>query len=236
MMEEERHIDLFERYRKNELSDAELRDFEARLAYDSHFKNEFDAYENVEDGIKNHYRNQLKSRLQDVDREMDEKSKKKPIVRLLTWTSSVAAAIVIGVFIFQHFSEPDYKQIAQNYWPHEEGLPVKMSAKGKYDEAMNAFKLEEWDKAELLLQEIESDTANYFLAMVFYEKSDLNAAQKHFLLIDEFSNYYEIAQFRLALAYLKNNQIELATKILRNIIEANSPYKKDANSILNQIK
>jgi TolA-binding protein len=235
MIEEERHIDLFEVYRNNELGESELKDFEARLSYDSDFRNAFEEYQRVEDGIRNHFRNELKSKLQELDKAMDETPKKHSIVRLIAWTSSVAAAIVIGVFIFQHFVKPNHIELAQNYWPHEEGLPVKMSTKGKYDAAMNAFKLEEWDKANVLLQEIESDTANYFLGMVFYEKSDLNAAQQQFLLIDEFSNYYEIAQFRLALTYLKNNQIELATKILNHLIEKNSPYKNDANSILKQM-
>lgn len=236
MMPENGHIELFERYRNGDLSEGELGEFEARLVYDSEFKESFDHYETIETGIKTHFRNELKSKLQEVDKAMDETPKKHSIVRLIAWTSSVAAAILIGVFIYQHFSQSDYQQLAQNYWPHEEGLPVKMSTKGKYDAAMNAFKLEEWDKANVLLQEIESDTANYFLGMVFYEKSDLNAAQQQFLLIDEFSNYYEIAQFRLALTYLKNNQIELATKIFNHLIEKNSLFKNDANSILKQIK
>jgi hypothetical protein len=42
---------------------------------------------------------------------MDETPKKHSIVRLIAWTSSVAAAIVIGVFIFQHFAKPESQRI-----------------------------------------------------------------------------------------------------------------------------
>lgn len=236
MMREEEHIDLFERYRNDQLSDTELRDFEARLAYDSEFKAEFEAYKNIENGIKTHFRTELKSKLQEVDREMDDIPKKKSIVSLLAWTSSIAAAIVIGVFIFQHFSQPSYEQLAQNYWPYEEGLPVKMSTSSKYDEAMNAFKLEDWDKAENLLSEIESDTAYYFLGETTYKKGEEEKSIAHFLNIEKNSVYYQKAQFRIALILLKKGDKTKATEILNFLSEQNSIFSESAQKILEKIK
>jgi len=235
MMREEEHIDLFERYRNGELSDSELRDFEARLAYDSEFKAEFEAYENVENGIKTHFRAELKSKLQEVDKEMDATPKKKSIVSLLAWTSSIAAAIVFGMFIFQHFSQPSYEQLAQNYWPYEDGLPVKMSTSSKYDEAMNAFKLKDWEKAENLLSEIESDTASYFLGEVAYQNNKQQIAISYFSGIEKSSVYYQKAQFKLALLWLTTGNTAKAKEIIDSLIEEKSEFSDDAQEILKKI-
>ena len=234
-MREEEHIDLFERYRNGELSDSELRDFEARLAYDSEFKAEFEAYENIENGISTHFRAELKSKLQEVDKEMDDIPKKKSIVSLLAWTSSIAAAIVIGVFIFQHFSQPSYEQLAQNYWPYEEGLPVKMSTSSKYDEAMNAFKLNYWEKAENLLSEIESDTASYFLGEVAYRKGELPIAISHFSRIDRRSTHYQESQFKLSLIHLALGDIKKAKEILDSLVKEETDFVDEAKEILKRI-
>jgi TolA-binding protein len=235
MMREEEHIELFERYRNDELSDAELRDFEARLAYDSEFKAEFGAFENIENGIKTHFRAELKSKLQEVDKEMDDTPKKKSIVHLLAWTSSIASAIVIGVFIFQHFSQPNYKQLAQRYWPYEEGLPVKMSTSSKYDEAMNAFKLQDWSKAENLLSALESDTASYFLGEVAYQNNKQQIAISYFSGIEKSSVYYQKAQFKLALLFMTSGNTPKSKEILGSLINENSEFSDDAQEILRKI-
>jgi TolA-binding protein len=235
MMEEERHIYLFERYRNNELGESELKDFEARLSYDSDFRNAFEEYQRVEDGIRNHFRNELKSKLQEVDKAMDETPKKHSIVRLIAWTSTVAAAIVIGVFIYQHFSQSDYQQLAQNYWPHEEGLPVKMSDASHYDEAMNAFKLEEWNKAERLLTAIDSDTAAYFLGEIAYRKGKLPIAISHFSRVNRGSEYYHESQFKLSLIHLALGDIKKAKEILDYLQKGDTDFSDEAKEILTRI-
>ncbi len=229
------HIEIFERYRNGDLTEGELREFEARLAYDSEFKESFDQYETIETAIKTHFRNDLKSKLQELDKAMDETPKKHSIVRLFAWTSSVAAAILIGVFIYQHFSQSDYQQLAQNYWPHEEGLPVKMSSKGRYDDAMNAFKLEEWNKAESLLKAIESDTSAYFLGEIAYRKGYLSTAITDFLKVKNSSVYYHKARFRIALLFLNAGNTSKAKEILIFLVDEKSLFADEAKEILRGI-
>lgn len=235
MMEENGYIELFERYRNGDLSEGELREFEARLVYDSEFKESHDHYETIETGIKTHFRNELKFKLEEVDKAMDETPKKSSIIRLIAWTSSVAAAILIGVFVFQYFSKPKYEQLAQNNWPHEEGLPVKMSSKGRYDDAMNAFKLEEWDKAESLLKAIESDTSAYFLGEIAYRKGDLSTAITDFLTVKNSSVYYHKARFRLALLFLNAGNTSKAKEILIFLVDEKSLLADEAKEILRGI-
>lgn len=236
MMPNNGYIDIFERYRNGELSEAELKDFEARLVYDSEFKAAFEEYEQIEAGIKNHFRSELKSKLQDLDQQMDAPAKKSKVVHLVTWTSSVAAAVIIGFFIFQHFSKPNNVQLAQQYWPHEEGLPVKMSTKGKYDDAMNAYKLGQFEKAQKLLEPINSDTAFYFLGVISFELEDYSKAEKEFQQIDENSTYYDEAQFRLALVSILTNDIGSSKVVLRKLIKKDNEYTEQAKKLLSELE
>lgn len=235
MMPENGHIEIFERYRNGELSEAELKDFEARLVYDSELKDAFEEYEQIEVGIKNHFRNKLKTKLQDLDQLMDAPVKKSKVVHLVAWTSSIAAAVIIGFFIFQHYSQPNNIQLAQQYWPHEEGLPVKMSTKGKYDDAMNALKLQEYDEAVKLLKNIKSDTSSYFLGVIFYENQDFNRASQYFRQVENNSTYYHEAQFRLALVSMINGDLDLAKLLLQAQIDHQTEFAEPSKEILEKI-
>ena len=236
MMPNNGYIDIFERYRNGELSEAELKDFEARLVYDSELKDAFEEYEQIEVGIKNHFRNKLKTKLQDLDQQMDTTPKKTNVLKLVVWTSSLAAAVVLGCFILQHFTHPNNIQLAEQYWPHEEGLPVKMSTKGKYDDAMNAFKLEKWDKAERLLLKIDSDTSDYFLGIINYQQKDSPQSIIHFNEVRNQSAYFQEAQFRLSLVFLSQNKLITAKKILQKQIDHKTKFAKTSKEILEKMK
>lgn len=236
MIEDEGYIEIFERYRNGDMDTSELSGFEARLAYDSEFKEAFKLYQTIESGIKTHFRNELKSKLKDVDKKMDAAPKKSKSLKLVIWSSSIAAAIVLGIFIFNHLSLPDYQQLAQEYWPHEEGLPIKMSSVGKYDAAMNAYKLEDWQQAEKLLLEIDSDTADYFLGVISYERKEYGQASTYFRGIANTSSYYDEAQFRLALTSILSGNIKIGKLLLQTQVERNAKFKAPAKLLLEELK
>jgi hypothetical protein len=237
MIESEEHnFSIFDRYRNGDLSDSELKEFEARLSYDSEFKASFDEFEAIEDGIKTHFRNQLKTKLQEVDKNMDSEPKRlSGKLRFLTWGALIAAALVIGFFVFQQFNKPTHLNIAQHYWPHEEGLPVKMSSKGKYDDAMNAFKLQEYEQASLLLHRIDSDTAHYFLGIIAYHTNEYEKSSLYFAQIETHSKYYQDAQFRLALVSMLIGELDVTKRILKSQIDNKTLFEVQAISILSEL-
>jgi len=236
MMPENGHIELFERYRNGELSESELTEFEARLAYDSEFKNEFYTYEQLELGIKTHFRNDLKLKLKDFDQKMDKPTfKKTPIKKLAIWSSSIAASILIGVMLLQYFLTDSTVQLAEQYWPEERGLPVKMSSKGKYDDAMNAYKLREYDKANELLRKISTDTSDYFLAVIAYEQNNNTRAKVHFGQINKNSSYYHTAQFRLGLILLAEGDLPSAKKIFKTQMADKTEFAPASEELLKKI-
>lgn len=236
MMTNNGHIKLFERYRNGELSDSELREFEARLIYDSEFKDDFEKYEGLEAEIKNHFRNKLKSKFQEMDKMMDNPARKRiHPKRILIWSSAIAACFLIGVLLLQHFSSNKYAQIAEEYWPDEPGLPVKMSSKGKYDDAMNAYKLDDFSKAAQLLENIQSDTSNYFRGVIAYKTDDSKKAKRCFIQIEKNSVYFHKAQFRLGLILLSEGDVNSPKKIFKTHVEQNSDFSSVSEEILKKI-
>ena len=232
MMSDEQNIELFELYQNGELFGGELTTFEARLAYDSEFREAFEQYKQLENNLKLHFRAEMKAKLQDLDLQLDNPPKKSNVKQLVYWSSSVAAALIIGIFVFRYFSAPDPIQLAEQYWPYEAGLPVKMSTKGKYDDAMNAFKQENWAQAEELLLKIDSDTATYYLGVINYEQQDYQQASAYFSKVPDHSTFYQEAQFRLGLVLIMVGEINRSQIVFKDLIDRESPYSEQAKKIL----
>jgi tetratricopeptide (TPR) repeat protein len=217
---EEQHITLFEQYLSNSMDENSLHEFEARLLYDTDFKCQFEQFKSIEQGIKEHYKTELKNKFSEIDKELDkEHIISKPKRNKIIWLSTaLAASIIVGFLIIQHFStQVSLNQLALENWEQDEGLPVKMSNKGKYDDAMNAYKLEEWNLALKELNKITSDTATYYSAVIYFEIKDFKNSLKLFDKIEENSIYYEEAQFRKALNYLSLEKKKEALEILSRI-------------------
>ncbi len=237
MEEKNQNIDSFEKYLADELSQKEVLEFDARLAYDSEFRNEFEQYQAIEQGIKTHYRNKLKSKFENIDSALDQKRiKQQKIKKQLLFSTSFAALLIIGCVILLRLQTSSSTEIAQKYWTEEPGLPVKMGTKGKYDDAMNAYKLGELDKASILLKNIQSDTSYYFQGIVAYEMDNTFDAKRYLKRIQESSVYYQKAQFRLGLVLISEGDLKTSKKIFEELVAGNSTLKDVSEEILMEIK
>ncbi len=235
-MEEIGQIDLFERYRNGDLNDIEMREFDARLAYDAEFKERFEYYQQIELGIETHFRSDLKSKLIELDQTLDlQKPKNNKSRVFLVLTSSIAACLLVGFLLFNLLSSNKNTDLAKQYWPEEPGLPVKMSTKGKYDDAMNAYKLDDFSKAAQLLENIQSDTSNYFRGVIAYKTDDFKEAKRCFIQIEKNSVYFHKAQFRLGLILLSEGDVNSAKKIFKAHVEQNSDFSAVSEEILKKI-
>jgi hypothetical protein len=228
------HIDLFERYHQQLLSEPEVLEFDSRIAYDDDFRLQFEYYKQIEQGIRDHFRNEMKQQLQFIDKKMDCETKKPASIRRRLWllTLSSAAALVLGFFVYMQLSSPKHSELALNYWPPEPGLPVKMGTKGNYDDAMNAYKLEEFDKAKSLLDQLPSDTATYFKGVIAFVQSDYPGSANYLKEIDIRSTYYHEAQFRLALVNMIIGNQDQARLLLRAVADQNGEFSTSAKELL----
>ncbi|TVR40501.1 MAG: tetratricopeptide repeat protein [Cryomorphaceae bacterium] len=234
----EEYIILFESYGRGELSDQEKKDFEARLSYDTDFGEAFARFRLIEKGIQEHYRNELRDNFKEIDKELDSKSPGVINFRKLVWIgTSVAAVLLIGLSVYHNFShDHKYKELALQYWPEEEGLPVKMSTAGKYDAAMNAYKQSQWAEAEALLTEISSsDTALYFLGIVHFKQENYTEALEHFSRVPEYSRWFPESEFRRALIFMIKNEPDSTSIILNRLMKAQSGCESKAKELLLKI-
>jgi tetratricopeptide (TPR) repeat protein len=232
-----KHINLFEAYTEGTLSNVEVSAFEARLRNDNEFKIEFEAFQEVEKGIKQHFRTEVKNKFKQIDSEIDKETKvipihpKKKLSKFYLATASAAAISIIGI-VFHFSTQNNYQELAQQNWPYEEGLPVKMEENGIYDAAMNAFKQEKWCEAESCLLKNNSDTAYYYLGLINFEQHDYKKAIAFFLKVKVGSEWFEQCEYRLALNYLCLNDLNKAKEIFKKIVISNSLYAKQTVTIL----
>lgn len=201
-MIEEGYIELFEHYQNNDLSADDRKAFEARLVYDQEFNEAYEKYLKIEKGISEHYRAELKSKLKDFDAQLNSKKS----INYKKWSLLVAAVFILGIILTRLFTTNNYEEVVRNNWSEEIGLPVKMSSKGKYDEAMNAYKLKNWQSAIKYLSVIKTDTSNYYLGLVYYEVADYQKAISIFEDFPQTSAYNYQVKFRLGLLYLMSGK------------------------------
>lgn len=229
----EENIDLFDQYLSDEMTAQVRMDFEARLSYDAEFKQELQYYKEIKKGIKTHYRQELKHKMNRADNELNKRKKRNRIRKIYITTVSVAASLAL-LFYFLPNNDNTFtnsEQLVAQFWPYEEGLPVKMSSKDKYDDAMNAFKQEQWEKTISLLEPIDSDTAYYFQGIAYYELEKYSMAHNYLQKVPKTSVYREEAQYRLALVTLITDK-KKGKHMLLEISKSNSAFSSEAQEIL----
>ncbi len=215
------HIELFEAYQAKKLDESEILEFEARLNSDSDFRKAFQDFLSIEEGLKDHYKREFKAQFIELDKQLDidlYKRSNSPLKKIILFSSAIAASICMLFIGYSYYQTQKNIEIAKEYWPVEPGLPVKMSSKGKYDEAMNAYKLGEWDKAIKEFSKIESDTSTYFLGEISYRKGNYKNAIHFFETIPKGSSYSDLAMLKKALCYVvfnKNKAILTLTTLVK---------------------
>lgn len=230
MLEDNRNIELFETYQQGDLSEKEVKEFDARLAYDEEFNKAYQSYINVEQKIKAHFtEEELLSKFKKIDTDLDLNPKKNK--KSLYLTLSIAATLLLLVTIPLFTSNDSFP--IEDYWNYEAGLPVKMNEGNRYDQAMNAYKLEKWEEAKVEFSNIDSDTSNFYLGIVYYNQHKKEQSIKSFKAISSNSIWYENAQYRIGLIYLyKGNKKKAKTTFSNLVIRfPNTIFKKSISEL-----
>ena len=161
------------------------------------------------------------------------------------WPLKVAAVLVplIGIswFIWKQ-NNTTTANLYATYYVAEPGLPVTMSLKGNVDfaNAMSAFKDSQWQEAEkgfatLLNQESDNDTLQYFMGCVQLELQDGANAILQLSEVDSASAFYSKARYRLLLAHLQMDNVELAHSLATTIAnDSTDAYATKAMSLLSE--
>lgn len=225
-----KNIEEIENYFEGKLSLEDKLLFEAKLESNADLVAEFDLYKQIRGAIVEKGKVDLKSKFALVDKELDNNQTRViPISKKRNYkTLAIAASvlIVVGLSIFFLLNKKnDYSQLASKYYEAEKGLPVEMGASNKFDNLMNFYKSGNYNDAkklmdEMLKMETTNDTLIYFNAVISEELKNYRPAINNYTRIPSTSNYFQKAQYRLALTYLKsndkNNAIEIINQALSN--------------------
>jgi hypothetical protein len=233
------YITLFESYSENSMIDTDKVSFEARLAYDEEFKKQFLTFNQLQVDIKKHFSSEIKQKLSALDDELDTSASAEvyqaPPSKWRLWIPITAVAASLLLVLVMNIAGGSQGLLAEKHWIKDPGLPVKMSTKGSYDDAMNHYKLKEWEACLDELTVIDSDTSYYYQGQVHYYLEDFQQGIGVLSKITSSSSYYSKACFSQAILYLKLEKTAEAKKLLVALSEGNSAYSEKAALLLSEI-
>lgn len=233
--------ELIERYIEGNLSSNELQDFETRREHDPSFRKSVEYHLSIRKVITEENRAEFKDTLRKLEAT---KSTAKHSSR--TWWA-VAATLLLAVssyFIWLQGTPSPEKLFAKNFEPYRN--IVQPVVRGEVSEdlktkAFVAYETGDFSKAALLFSELfEEENEPYAL---FYEANAQLATDNNAKAISLLTQYLEsprkltnIAQWYLALAYLKEgNMIEVKER-LQKIIDTKTHGHSEATEILEALK
>jgi tetratricopeptide (TPR) repeat protein len=243
-------IDLIDKYFSNSLSPKEQLEFNKLLRSDEKFKKEFSFQKDLQKAIYRNQRTDLKKVLQNFEQN-------KSVVKLFNsskkWLAAASILLIIGFgFIYINnnvFPSPD-ELFVQNYEPYRNiVLPIERGDNSNtiVHSAFVAYENENYHKAINLFNSVPNKNEPYIL---FYKSMcymSLNRTGDAISLLKTIAwsdddpnsenNFKELANWYLALAYLKLNENEQARKqfsIIAN--DTDDVYKKeDSRQILKHL-
>lgn len=245
MNEEEKDIELIDRYLKNELIGAEKTRVEQRLANDAGFGKLCDEMKIAIAAVKVSAREKLKSQIGDLERELTEKEFSPGASMTKYWPMGIAAVLIIGFGIFWMTRTPESKispLFAEAFVPYPNVvMPTvrgTVNDSSKLKEAYAAYDLADYQKSISIFSSLPDKDAgvllylgNSYLAIA----EPIKARQQFELLQNDFDVFDDQAEWFIALSYLSENNSAECVKRLRKIKEKQNDYAAKASALLSKI-
>lgn len=256
MEKEELEIEYVKRYLDRRLSEEENIQFKERLAVDEDFRNLYEELKIVLLGIKSYSRKKSLDKLRNVESALKEKGKKRiymGISRNLRYWAAAAVFILLAltaVWIIQ-LGTPDSEALyTQYYQPYpnvfEPTLRGESDTLSLYEQAFAAYDQNNYTDAvqhfEELLQKdeldggIEKDILLFYIGNSYLALDKPTEAVENLTTVSKNSLLGEQAQWYLALAYLKSEQLEEAEKMLEELTNTSGVYREKAETLLKEIQ
>lgn len=220
-------LETIEAYLNQTMDASQLADFKQRLDQDPDLQQQVEDVSVLLSGIE---AAALKEKLDGFHSEMEHtpleratpvipiKKRKNGLLRY-----AAAAAILVSLGLFWIFNQaPTHEKLFAKHFTPDPGLPTTMSGSQQFefDNAMVRYKQGAYQEAaqtwEQMRQQRASDTLDYFIGVAWLAEG---ASEKTIPLLEGVSTqsdsrFQEEAQFYLALAYIKENQMDKARKLL----------------------
>lgn len=239
-----KHIELIEAYYEDKLSPEAKVEFEVRLLVDQELQTENELYKKILYGFHDIKADQIRSKLRQIDNELDQKKKGGSGRAKHFWLAGIAATIAIICFVY--FQQRSEARFSAGYIPEDPGLPVLMGTGSKldFDNAMSEFKAEEYGSAingyiRSLAVNPGNDTTIFYLGVCYLHTGNYTKSIELLSQLNNLDNsiYFSKGQYHLALAYWAAGKLKEA-KALFTAIAASSghPFQSQSKTIINKLQ
>lgn len=236
---------LIEKYFSGNLSEEELLEFEKRYENNTEFRQEIDFLKNLKTVSKTEDTQAFKTTLKGF--ESDYKKQTPSLSNWLKPLTAAAAVLIIALTIsFFWPTKTNPETLFATYFQPSKNVTVPIvrseNEENTLTDAFVAYSEMDYEKASILFEKTYASNKNSEL--LFYEGNALLASGHTQKAIEKFQEHLKFqdlltnrSHWYLALAYLKNKEVELAKKELEKFIHSDESFKnEEAKSLLEKLK
>lgn len=235
---EERDYLLFETYLEGDMPQDDIVTFEKRLEKDSGFNNAFKLYKETASFLEDKFKNEdereaFKTNLQNISQayfnNAKSNSNKIKKQRYLKFGLAACTIMLLGFFIFNQFSSPDYNDYA-NY--DTVSLTVRGENEALLQTAETAFNNKNFEIANdafegLLILDKNNAELKFYYALCNIETNNFELADSLLNSLQKgTSAYKQKAVWFLALSKLKQDELGECAEILKTIPQDSEDYQQ----------
>ncbi len=254
MEQEEKDMELVSDYLYHRLGDEERLAFEARMAVDEEFRSFYEEIRLMIRGIGSYGRRENLRKVELLESELSAGAPAR--VRSLKsakryyWLAAAAVAVIaVSSVLLTGPGQPDTQSLFENYYepypnvfePTRRGEPTE-SEVSRRKKAFIAYDNARYGEAAQLFEglivdsdKINQDIVSLYLGNCYIELGRTADAIDIFEKIEKESVMRDQAHWYLAMAWIKEGQIDKARKVLEELEKSGGSYSEKSGEILNKI-
>lgn len=249
-MKRDRHI--IQKYLDHDLSDKDMKRFEADLEVSSELQSDLNLYMEVDEALADTEVLSFRDQLTDLRKEERAKESTSKVAFKLNrpwqYVASAAVALFLAIGLASVLDKPlTSKDLIKKYYEPYEVALINRSADTDIDlilkQASNHYEDGDYATAvkyfSLVLEHDASQVAtNLYTGISHFELEEYTDAKNSFTTVIEHQDnlYIETAEWYLGLCYLAMDQEALARREFHRIASGNSEYKKEAEKLLRKLR
>jgi tetratricopeptide (TPR) repeat protein len=245
MKDEEDDIDLIEAYLRGTLDGQALAAFQKRRQDDPEFDREVSDYSQIINQIQTTHEHNFMNKLKRWDSEIENRQEAKvvPLRRIFSIAASVLLLALVGVYLFRN-SQPDRTQLFQDYFqPYENVISERSGKDDNQQRGMELYDQKKYNEAIIQLklavsEDSDNPSLKCYLGIAYLAGGHTQEAKTIFesMIHDDHPLFREVAEWNLALTYLKLENDTLLKKTLEGIVHQNEhQYREQAADLLRQL-
>lgn len=245
MKDDEKDIDLIESYLRGTLDEQALAAFQKRRQDDSEFDREVIDYSQIINQIRTTREKDFMNKLKRWDGEIENRQEVKVIAlrRIFLVAASVLLLALAGVYVFRN-NQHDHEQLFQEYFqPYENVITERSGKNDSQQKGMELYDQKKYDEAIVQLklavtEDSDNPSLQCYLGIAYLAAGNAQEAKTTFenIVDDDHSLFKEVAEWNLAMTYLKLDDEGSLRKTLEGIIQQKDHlYRVQATDLLRRL-